>query len=134
MKEDDNKMGRVSYENGKNFEDKIQLWYRSKHYWAYKIPTQLSGTIFDIIVAKGGSCLFIECKHVNGDKLRYNCGLEKKTIELNHFVETTNNNVYIYIYSEKLNGIYWTTWKKAYTIFKQKGYLDIAKDCYKANM
>ena len=31
-------------------------------------------------------------------------------------------------------GIYWTTWLKAKPIFEEKGYLDLATDCFCANV
>jgi len=56
----------------------------------------------------------------------------KKRDELNHFVERTGNNVYIYVNSEK-TGTWWTTWVRAYPIFEKKGYIDI-NDCFPCDL
>lgn len=116
---------------GKSFEQEILEYYGKRNYWVYKMPTEFSGTICDIIVMKNSSCLFIEAKHTTSDKLYYKgCGIYKKRDEINNFVQKYNTNIYIMIKSDKV-GVYWTTWKKAKPIFEDKGYLDIEKDCYK---
>lgn len=113
------------YQVGKKWEDTVIKWYNDKGYFVYKIPTMNNGTVFDIFVARGGSCMMIECKHTYSDKLYYVAsGLLKKRDELDHFVKTTNNNVYIYVHSEK-TGTWWTTWVKAKPILEERGYIDI---------
>lgn len=124
-------MGITQYKVGKSWEEELLNYYHNKNYWVYKIPTLNNGTVFDIIVVKGGSCLCIEAKHITGDKLYYKgCGIYKKRDELDRFVKKTNNNVYIMIKSDKV-GYFWTTWLKAKPIFEEKGYLDLGKDCFK---
>lgn len=126
-------MGLKQYEVGKKWEQIIMVYYKNRGYFTYKFPTEFNGTICDILVAKNGSCMFIEAKHTINDKLYYKgCGLYKKRDELDNFVNKYNNNIYIMIKSDKL-GIYWTTWLKAKPIFEEKGYLDLEKDCYCGN-
>lgn len=121
------------YSVGKKWEDTIIDWYSKKGYFVYKVPTMVSGTVFDIFVARGGSCMMIECKHIDGDKLYYaGSGILKKRDELDHFVKTTNNNIYIYVDSEK-TGTWWTTWVEAKPKFEEKGYIDI-NDCVKMDL
>jgi len=121
------------YNVGKKWEDTIIEWYNKKGYFVYKVPTMVSGTVFDILVARSGSCMMIECKHIDGDKLYYaGSGILKKRDELDHFVKTTNNNIYIYVNSEK-TGTWWTTWVEAKPKFEEKGYIDI-NDCVKFDL
>lgn len=123
-------MGLKQQQVGKSFEWEILSYYNKKGYFTYKFPTDFNGTVFDIIVVKGGSCLCIEAKHTTSDKLYYKgCGIYKKRDELDRFVKKTNNNVYIMIKSDKV-GYFWTTWLKAKPIFEEKGYLDLGKDCF----
>lgn len=113
------------YNVGKKWEETIIDWYNKKGYFVYKVPTMVSGTVFDIFVARSGSCMMIECKHIDGDKLYYaGSGILKKRDELDHFVKATNNNIYIYVNSEK-TGTWWTTWVEARPKFEEKGYIDI---------
>jgi len=127
-------MGIKQQQVGKSFEQEILSYYRKKGYWSYKFPTDFNGTICDIIVAKNGGCMFIECKHTTGEKLYYKgCGIYKKRDEIDNFINRHNCNIYIMIKSDKV-GVYWTTWLKARPIFEDKGYLDIQKDCFKGNM
>ena len=127
-------MGIKQYNVGKSWEDEILNYYHKKKYWVYKIPTLNNGTVFDIIVAKGGACLMIETKHTTDDRLYYKgCGIFKKRDELDRFVKRTNNNVYIYIKSDEI-GVYWTTWVLAKPIFEEKGYLDLKEDCFSADL
>ena len=117
------------YDVGKKWEEQILSYYNKKGYFTYKIPTLNSGTVFDVIVVKNGAALMIECKHIEGDKLYYSgSGLLKKTDELDHFISTTGNNVYIYVKSDK-TGTFWTTWIKAKPILQEKGYLK-KEDCF----
>lgn len=126
-------MGLKQYEVGKKWEQIIMAYYKKRGYFTYKFPTENNGTICDILIAKNGSCMFIEAKHVTNDKLYYKgCGLYKKRDELDNFVKKYNNNIYIMIKSDTL-GVYWTTWVKAKPIFEEKGYLDLEKDCYCGN-
>lgn len=125
-------MGLKQQQIGKSFEKVILDYYASKGYWSYKIPTEFGGTICDIIVARNGSCLFIECKHTTGSKLYYKgSGIYKKRDELNNFVKKYNCNIYIMIDSDKL-GYFWTTWVRSKETFEEQGYLDLEKDCFKA--
>lgn len=115
-------------ELGKRWEETIINAYAERGYFAYKIPTMNSGTVFDILVAKRGGVLMIEAKHLDEEKLWYEkSGLKKKRDELDHFVNTTQNNVYIYVDSE-ITGRWWTTWVKAKPIFEKQGYIT-KKDC-----
>lgn len=121
------------YQYGKFWEDKVIEYYNNKGYFAHKLPTVNNGTVFDIIVAKGGSCMMIECKHIEGDKLYYNgSGLLKKRDEIDHFISTTKNNVYIYVLSDT-TGVWWTTWIKAKPIFEKKGFICL-EDCFKGDI
>lgn len=127
-------MGLKQQQVGKNFEWEILSYYNNKGYFTYKFPTDFNGTVCDIVVAKSGACLFIECKHITSDKLYYKgCGISKKRDELDRFVSKTNNNIYIMIKSDEI-GYYWITWVKAKPIFEEKGYLDLKKDCFKAKL
>ena len=128
-------MGIKQYKVGKEWEQAVIDYYRKKNYYAYKVPTQLSGTVFDILCIKNAGVLAIECKHIIGDKLYYiGSGISKKSDEIDHFVDTFNTNIYIYIKSDKLNGVYWTTWVRSGELLKKKGYLDLEKDCFKATL
>lgn len=116
------------YQVGKKWEDEVIKMYSDRDYFVYKIPTMNNGTVFDIFVARKGSCMMIECKHTYSDKLYYVAsGIYKKKDELDHFVDTTKNNVYIFVKSDR-TGMWWTTWVKAKPIFEEKGCIDI-KDC-----
>lgn len=127
-------MGLKQYRVGKKFEEEILDYYDKRGFFAYKFPTEFHGTICDIIVTKKGASMFIECKHIKGDKLYYKgCGIYKKRDEIDRFVNKTGNNVYIYIKSDKL-GYFWTTWVKSKDVFEKKGYLDLLEDCFLANV
>ena len=127
-------MGVKQQKVGKDFEWEILDYYNKKGYFTYRFPTDFNGTVCDILVAKKGACMFIECKHTTGDKLYYKgCGIHKKRDELDRFVKRTNNNIYIMINSDKL-GYFWTTWVKARPIFEEKGHLDLERDCYKGEL
>lgn len=127
-------MGRIQQQIGKSFEKKILDYYSKKENWAYKFPTEFDGTICDIIIVKNASCMFIEAKHTTGTKLYYKgSGLYKKRDEIDNFVKKYNCNVYIMIDSDKC-GYFWTTWINAKPIFEEQGYLDLEKDCFKADL
>ncbi len=113
---------------GKSWEMEIIDAYNKRNFFTYKIPTMNSGTVFDIIVARKGCCMMIEAKHIEGDKLSYSgCGIEKKHDEIEHFVNTTGNNIYIYVKSDT-TGMWWTTWVRAKESFMTKGYIT-KEDC-----
>lgn len=121
------------YALGKAWEDKIIKYYSDRGYFTYKIPTMNSGTVFDIIAVRKGAALMIECKNIDDDKLYYaGSGLFKKRDELDHFVNTTGNNIYIYVNSKK-TGTWWTTWVKAKPILESKGYID-KSDCFECDL
>lgn len=121
------------YTVGKEWEDTIIKYYSDRNYFVYKIPTMNNGTVFDIIAVKKGTALLIECKHTESDKLYYQgSGILKKRDELDHFVDTTKNNIYIYVKSDK-TGTWWTTWVKAKPIFEEKGYITL-EDCFKCDL
>lgn len=127
-------MGVTQYKVGKSWEEELMDYYHKRGFFTYKFPTEFNGTICDLIIARNGSCMFIECKHVKHKKLYYKAnGLNKKRDELDNFVKKYNNNIYIMIKSDDL-GIYWTTWLKSKPIFEEKGYLDLATDCFCANI
>ena len=128
-------MGMIQYKVGKDWEEDILTYYNKRGYFAYKIPTMLNGTVFDIIAIKNGGVLPIECKHVKGDKLGFkSSGIEKKYDEIDHFVKTCGTNVYIYVKSDKLNSVFWTTWVRSGQLLKEKGHLDLKKDCFRATI
>ena len=127
-------MSKIQQKVGKDWEQEILNHYRKRGFWSYKFPTEFNGTICDIVIAKNGSCMFIEAKHTKTNKLYYKgCGIYKKRDEIDRFIKEYNNNIYIMIKSDKV-GVYWTTWLKAKPIFEEKGYLDLEKDCYCANI
>ena len=120
-----------SYINGKNWEEKVLDYYHKRGYFTYKIPTLIGGTVFDIIAIRKGAVLCIECKHITGKKLYYeSSGLKKKTNEIDHFVNSTKTNLYLYVYSD-CEGIFWTTWVQARDLLKKQGYLKTS-DMFKA--
>jgi len=127
-------MGIKQYNVGHCWEQEIMSYYSKKNYFVYKFPTEFNGTICDIVVVKNGSCIFIEAKHIIGDKLYYKgSGIYKKKDEIDNFVKKYNTNIYIMIKSDKL-GVYWNSWINAKHIFEKQGYLDLEKDCFKGNM
>lgn len=126
-------MGLKQYSVGKGWEETLLDYYNKRGYFSYKFPTEFNGTICDIVIAKNGACMFIEAKHTKNEKLYYkSSGIYKKRDELDNFVKSTNNNVYIMIKSDKL-GVYWTTWVRSREAFEKQGYLDLKKDCFCAN-
>lgn len=126
-------MGLKQYKVGKSWEEEILAYYSKRGYFTYKIPTINEGTVFDIIVVKNGGCMCIECKHIKGNKLYYKgSGLLKKTDEIEHFIETTGNNIYIYVKSDT-DGCFWTTWARSSELLKKQGHLS-TKDMFKAEL
>lgn len=124
-------MGLKQQQVGKSFEQEILQFYADKGHWAYKMPTDFSGTICDILISKNAGVMFIEAKHTTTAKLYYKgCGIYKKRDELDNFIKKHNCNIYILIKSD-ICGVYWTTWLNAKPTFESKGFLDIEHDCYK---
>lgn len=122
-----------SYLNGKTWEEYIVDYYNKRGYFTYKIPTMNGGTVFDIVAIHKGAALCIECKHITGSKLYYeSSGLKKKTNEIEHFIDTSGTNLYLYVKSDK-DGIFWTTWKRSGELLKQQGYLKTS-DMVKAEL
>ena len=123
------------YNVGKSWEQEIMSYYSKKNYFVYKFPTEFNGTICDIVVVKNSSCIFIEAKHITGDKLYYKgSGIYKKKEEIDNFVKKYNTNIYIMIKSDVLNSVYWNSWINAKPIFESQGYLDLKNDCFKGSM
>lgn len=122
--------GLKSQQVGKSWEQEIISMYYDKGWQPFKIPTEIMGTCFDIILIKNSAVMCVEAKHIQGAKLYFKgSGLYKKQDELNHFVHHCNTNVYLFIKSDK-TGCFWTSWLEAYPILKEKGYIDI-DDCIK---
>lgn len=122
--------GLKSQHVGKSWEQEIISMYYDKGWQPFKIPTEIMGTCFDIILIKNSAVMCVEAKHIQGAKLYFKgSGLYKKQDELNHFVHHCNTNVYLFIKSDK-TGCFWTSWLEAYPILKEKGYIDI-NDCIK---
>ena len=121
-------MGLKQQRVGKSWEEEIMETYFKKGYYVEKRPTQNTGTVYDILVSRSGSVMFIEAKHIVGDKLYYKgSGLYKKRDELDNFVKKTNNNIYIFVKSD-ITGRFFTTWVNAKKIFEEKGYIN-REDC-----
>lgn len=122
-------MGITQYKVGKSWEQEIMEKYSKQGYCTFKLPTDIAGTVFDIIAIRNNKAVCIEAKHTNTDKLGFtSSGLEHKRDELDNFREKGNNEVLIYIKSEKL-GQFVIPWDSARLMFKAKGYLDLEKDC-----
>lgn len=122
--------GLKSQHVGKSWEQEIISMYYDKGWQPFKIPTEIMGTCFDIILIKNSAVMCVEAKHIQGAKLYFKgSGLYKKQDELNHFIKHSNTNVYLFIKSDK-TGCFWTSWLEAYPILKEKGYIDI-NDCIK---
>lgn len=120
--------GKINQTRGKQWEQEIMDAYYKKGWQPFKIPTENDGTVFDIILLKHSSSLCIEAKHIQGDKLYFKgSGLFKKQDEINHFIRHCGTNIYIYVKSDK-TGYWFTSWLKAYPIFKEKGYIT-KEDC-----
>ena len=120
--------GRINQQRGKTWEDEIMDCYYNKGWQPFKISTEISGTVFDIILIKNSSCMCIEAKCIKGDKLYFkSSGLSKKQDELNHFVSHCKTNVYIFVKSDK-TGCFWTSWIEAKNHFLKKGYI-CKEDC-----
>ena len=121
-------MGIKQQKVGKSWEQEIMDAYFKRGYYVEKRPTQNTGTVYDILVSRSGSVMFIEAKHITGDKLYYKgSGLYKKRDELDNFVKKTNNNIYIFVKSD-ITGRFFTTWVMAKETLEEKGYI-CKEDC-----
>lgn len=121
-------MGLKQQQIGKSWEKQIIEKYYDLGWQPFKIPTEIVGTCFDIILIKDSACMCIEAKHITGSKLYFKgSGLFKKQDEINHFVKHCNTNIYIYVKSDA-DGCFWTSWLKAYPILKKRGYIT-KEDC-----
>lgn len=121
-------MGLKQQKVGKSWEQEIMDAYYKKGWQPFKIPTEIAGTVFDVILIKKGACQCIEAKHIQGEKLYFKgSGLFKKQDEINHFIKHCGTNIYIFVKSDK-TGCFWTSWLKAYPILKSRGYIT-KEDC-----
>lgn len=126
-------MGLKQQQIGKKFEHEIMDSYYKKGWQPFKIPTEIKGTCFDIIVIKNSRVMCIEAKHIQGKKLYFKgSGLFKKQDEINHFIKHCNTNIYIYVKSD-VDGCFFTSWLEAYPKFKEKGYITV-EDCIKMEL
>lgn len=126
-------MGLKSQRVGKSWEQEIIDTYYKKGYQPFKIPTEIKGTCFDIILIKNATVTCIEAKHITGDKLYFkSSGLYKKQDELTHFIQHCNTNIYVFVKSD-VTGTWFNSWLNVYPILKEKGYIT-AEDCMKITM
>ena len=126
-------MGIKQQKVGKSWEQEIINAYYDKGWQPFKIPTEIMGTCFDIILIKSSAVMCIEAKHIQGEKLYFkSSGLYKKQDEINHFIKHCGTKIYIYVKSDK-TGTWFSSWLELYPILKEKGYIDI-NDCIKMNM
>lgn len=115
-------MGINQYKVGKSWEEEVLNYYSKHGYSTIKLPTDLEGTMFDIIAIRHNKAVCIECKHIKPDKLYYkSSGLYKKRDELDNFY-TNSNNVMVWVKSDK-EGTYFLDWKIAKKILEEKGYI-----------
>ena len=122
--------GLKSQSVGKKWEQEIIDAYYKKGWQPFKIPTEIKGTCFDIILIKNSIVMCIEAKHITGEKLYFkSSGLDKKQDELTHFIKHCNTNVFIYVKSD-ITGTWFTSWLDAYPKFLKKGYITV-DDGYK---
>ena len=72
-------MGLQQYKVGKSWEEEVLRYYSKQGYATLKLPTDLEGTVFDIIAIRNNKAVCIECKHTKTEKLYYkSSGLERK--------------------------------------------------------
>ena len=72
-------MGITQYKVGKSWEQEIMEKYSKQGYCTFKLPTDIAGTVFDIIAIRNNKAVCIEAKHTNNDKLGFtSSGLEHK--------------------------------------------------------
>lgn len=115
-------MGLQQYKVGKSWEERVLDYYSSYDYATFKLSTDIAGTVFDIIAIKNNKCVCIECKHCKNKKLYFkSSGLEGKRDELNTFC-SKGNEVIICVLSD-VDGSYMMTWRDAFKIFNEKGYI-----------
>lgn len=120
-------MGMQQYAVGKSWEEQVLNYYSGLGYSTIKLPTDLEGTVFDIIAIKRNNAVCIECKHIKNDKLYYkSSGIERKRDELDNFC-SNGNTVMIFVKSDK-TGTFIIDWNLAKLIFRSKGYLT-KEDC-----
>ena len=121
-------MGIKQQKVGKSWEQEIINAYYDKGWQPFKIPTEIMGTCFDIILIKSSAVMCIEAKHIQGEKLYFkSSGLYKKQDEINHFIKHCGTNIYIYVKSDK-TGTWFSSWLELYPIFKERGYVT-KSDC-----
>lgn len=115
-------MGIKQYKVGKSWEEEVLNYYSKKGYSTLKLPTDLEGTMFDIIALRHNKAVCIECKHTKTDKLYYkSSGLYKKRDELDNFY-INDNTVMIFVKSD-VDGTFIIDWKVAKDLFEEKGYI-----------
>ena len=120
-------MGIEQYKVGKSWEEEVLEYYQSNGFSTFKLPTDIDGTVFDILAIKNNIATCIECKHTKTDKLSYKtCGLEHKEEELDNFV-SNGNSVLIYVKSDK-TGTFIIDWLRCKQIMKEKGHIK-KEDC-----
>lgn len=120
-------MGMQQYEVGKSWEAEVMSYYSKQGYSTIKLPTDLEGTVFDIIAIKHNKAVCLECKHTKTDKLYYkSSGLERKRDELDNFY-VNGNSIIIFVKSDK-TGTFMIDWKIAKEIFNSKGFIT-KEDC-----
>ena len=64
-------MGITQYKVGKSWEQEIMEKYSKQGYCTFKLPTDIAGTVFDIIAIRNNKAVCIEAKHTNTDKLGF---------------------------------------------------------------
>ena len=115
-------MGLKQYEVGKTWEEEVMEYYKQYGFNTIKLPTDIDGTVFDIIALKFNKAICIECKHIKGDKLYYeSSGLKHKRDELDNFI-VNGTNVLIFVKSDK-SGKFLIDWFEARNIFMERGYI-----------
>lgn len=120
--------GLKSQQVGKSWEKEIIDAYYKKGYQPFKIPTEIKGTCFDIILIRNAGVMCIEAKHITGEKLYFkSSGLEKKQDEINHFIKHCNTNIYVFVKSDK-SGTWFNSWLNIYPKLKERGFITI-EDC-----
>lgn len=125
-------MGIRQYRVGKSWEEDVLKYYSDHGYATIKLPTDLEGTVFDILAIRNNTCICIECKHTATEKLYYkSCGLEHKRDELDNFC-SYGNQVIIFVKSDK-TGIWCNTWELLKPIFKDNGYIT-KSDCIQVKL
>lgn len=115
-------MGLKQYQVGKNWEEEVMEYYKRYGFCTIKLPTDIDGTVCDIIALKYNKAVCIECKHIKGEKLYYeSSGLKHKRDELDNFV-ANGINIIIFVKSDK-TGKFLIDWFEARRILMEKGYI-----------